>query len=110
MQFLDSNFRFMKALEVIANSSSIEIQDLIMTNDGLTNCLSNVTNVNFHELIMKFINGEMENALELWPDVSIIKVVLESSIPKVCFLKISNRLAKTKMSLICYNFCILCKT
>ena len=99
----------MKALELIANSSSIEIQDLIMTNDGLTNCLSNVTNVNYQELIMKFINGEMETALELWPDVSIIGL-LYASISKVCFLKISNRLAKTKMSLICYNFCILCKT
>ena len=100
----------MKALDLIANSSSIEIQDLIMTNDGLTNCLSNVTNVNYQELIMKFINGEMENALELWPDVSIIIEPIDYSISKVCFLKITNRLAKTKMSLICYNFCILCKT
>ena len=100
----------MKALDLIANSSSIEIQDLIMTNDGLTNCLSNVTNVNYQELIMKFINGGMETALELWPDVSIIIEPIDYSISKVCFQKITNRLAKTKMSLICYNFCILCKT
>ena len=62
------HFRLMKALELIANSSSIEIQDLIMTNDGLTNCLSNVNNINLQELIIKFMNGGMEDMLNIFED------------------------------------------